>query len=336
MRAGDAAVRPLLVRPGARFTCHRDGLCCTDVHLLGPVSAREREAIDARVKNAVVRGRLLEVLAPRANGHCVFLEAGRGCRIYDAGLKPRSCDRFPFTLAATPEGGRVATDHRCPCRTMGERRALSAGDVGAVLLDSAGRLWADRRISARIRIAHRRSVSFARYLDVERPLLDALARGDRTALGDVALPTRADGLWDAVAGELDVDTEHPTRWSLMQRAFARALLATQRGDEIAAFERPWAESFEHAERRSRQSDPQAMLDDWIADVIWGLEWSLTHTFTQVRAELAARAAIALRLARCIGARHGARADTAMAEAIAIVEVSGLSDAWLDAIARLRA
>jgi len=33
--------RPLLVRPGARFTCSGDGLCCTDLHALGPMTRTE-------------------------------------------------------------------------------------------------------------------------------------------------------------------------------------------------------------------------------------------------------------------------------------------------------
>ena len=30
--------RPLIVRPGARFACAGDGLCCTDLHALGPLT----------------------------------------------------------------------------------------------------------------------------------------------------------------------------------------------------------------------------------------------------------------------------------------------------------
>jgi Fe-S-cluster containining protein len=331
-------VRPLLVRDGARFTCSGDGLCCTDVHLLGPVSKRERAPIEAIATHAVVRGKQLTVLTPQANGHCVFLSAESGCAIYDTGAKPKSCHRFPFTLAATPEGGRVGTDHRCPCRTMGERAEIRPETTAELLTDSAGRLWADRRIEPRIALSHQRVVSFARYRQLEESLLASLARGELLAVvGDGVLPPRADGLWESVANELDQPDEYPTRWSLMQQAFARGLRAVLRGGPVEPFERPWAESFERAEKRSREvRDPAVMLADWIADVIWSLEWSASFTLSQTRVELGARARIARLLAAHLEARAGARRDTAMAEAIAIVEVSGLADAWMSAVARLRA
>ena len=34
-------VRPLTVRPGARYTCFGDGLCCTNIHGLGPLTKKE-------------------------------------------------------------------------------------------------------------------------------------------------------------------------------------------------------------------------------------------------------------------------------------------------------
>ena len=33
--------RPLLPRPGARYTCFGDGLCCTDIHGIGPLTKKE-------------------------------------------------------------------------------------------------------------------------------------------------------------------------------------------------------------------------------------------------------------------------------------------------------
>lgn len=331
-------VRPLLVRRGARFTCAGDGLCCTDVHLLGPVSKRERASIEAIAKTAVVRGTHLTVLTPQRNGHCVFLADAGGCAIYDTGLKPKSCHRFPFLLAATPEGGRIGTDHRCPCRTMGERAEVRAEDALELLTDARGRLWPDRRVEPRIALSHRRVISFPRYRLLEDELLASLARGELAAVvGDGVLPMRADALWDGVARELDVESEHPTRWSLMQRAFARGLVAAQHGAPIEPFPRPWAESFERAERRSpAPREPEEMLADWIADVIWALEWTLSYTLSQARVELGARARIARLLAAHLEEHGGLRADTAMAEAVAIVEVSGLAEAWTAAVRQLRA
>src|SRR5260370_891972 len=38
---GEAKVRPLLLREGARYACFGDGLCCTDMHALGPLTRSE-------------------------------------------------------------------------------------------------------------------------------------------------------------------------------------------------------------------------------------------------------------------------------------------------------
>jgi hypothetical protein len=220
---------------------------------------------------------------------------------------------------------------------MGEREAITAMGVEEVLTNAGGRLWADRRIGSRIRIAHRRTVSFARYRAIEDEMLAALELGQLGAvIGEGALPAREDALWEELANVLDRDTEFPSRWSLMQRAFARALRALA-GEPMRAFDRPWAESFERAERRSNEvRDPDAMIADWIADVIWALEWASTTTLAQVREELGIRAAIARRIAEHLGEQLGVRADTAMAEAIAIVEVTGLTEAWTTTVAQLKA
>jgi Fe-S-cluster containining protein len=318
-----ARVRPLAVRPGARFACAGDGLCCTDVHLLGPVAREERGPIE-RVKSAsIVRGRSLAVLAPRANGHCTFLDDDLRCTIHALGIKPRSCSRYPFLLAATPSGGRIGTDHRCPCRTMGERPQLTVEAALPSLLDRSGRLSADRRIEGRIAIAARRSASFARYEAIEHALFDALSANGVAALGEPARLER----WRELVIALDRIATAPTRWGAMYAAFARGLTSVASGASIDRFARPWAESFAHAERRSSPIDPEAMLADWATDAIWSLEWTHTMTLERAKAELALRARIARSLAGAISTRR----DAAMAEAIAIVEVAGLSDEWSDAV-----
>ncbi len=322
-----ARVRPLKVRPGARYACAGDGLCCTDVHLLGPVAEAERAPIDAVRPGAIVRGRSLAVLAPSAEGHCTFLAEDRRCEIHTAGIKPRSCARYPFLLAATPAGGRIGTDHRCPCRTMGPRPALSVEAAVPSLLDRRGRLSVDRRIEGRIALAPRRFVSFARYEDLESAHLARLARE--------GLPPGERRTFEArsLARALDRVAEAPTRWGAMHAAFARALTAAERAEAPMPFARPWAPScpwapsFAAAERRTPVAqDPEQMLIDWAADVIWSLEWTFATTLEGAERELRWRGDLARILARAIPARP----DAAMAEAIAIVEVVGLGDEWIEA------
>ena len=312
-----SAVRPLRVRPGVRHACAGDGLCCTDVHLLGPVARAEIAPIEEARPGAIVRGRHLAVLAPNESGGCTFLASDMRCEIHDLGIKPRSCTRYPFLLAATPAGGRIGTDHRCPCRTMGERPLLRVEDAVASIVDRRGRLSADRRIEGRIAIEGRRSVSFARYEAMEAELLgSSLLDRDTPAIASTTDIVRA---MDAIA-------EAPTRWGAMHTAFARGIEAVKAGGTCAPFSRPWARSFARAEARSPvANDPDAMLDDWLADVMWALEWTFATTLEEARSELALRVAIA----RALAASIDARADTAMAEAIAIVEVAGLSEAWVE-------
>lgn len=310
-----ARVRPLFVRPGARFACAGDGLCCTDVHLLGPVARAERAPIEAVRPGAIVRGRHLAVLAPTAHGHCTFLSDDMRCGIHTPSLQPRSCARYPFLLAATPAGGRIGTDHRCPCRTMGERPPLRVEGALPSLLDRRGRLSADRRIEGRIAIERGRRVSFARYEAIEQERLGWIQ------------PARSlrDERWRALASKLDAIAEAPTRWGAMHAAFARGLEALAEGRPCVPFARPWAESFARAERRSTTpTAPDEMLADWAADVIWALEWTFSMSLAEAEQELAWRAEIARTIARSLPTR----ADAAMAEAIAIVEVAGLSDEWV--------
>jgi len=264
---------------------------------------------------AIVRGRHLAVLTPTEQGHCTFLADDMRCEIHSSGVKPRSCARYPFLLAATPAGGRIGTDHRCPCRTMGDRPLLTVEDALPSLLDRRGRLSADRRIEGRIAIERGRRVSFARYEAIEAERLGRIepARGLRSKR------------WRALATRMDAIAEAPTRWGAMHAAFARGLEALAEKRACVPFARPWAESFERAERRSiTVGDPEAMLADWAADVIWALEWTFAMSLAEAEGEIALRAEIARVLARSLPSRR----DAAMAEAIAIVEVAGLSDEWV--------
>lgn len=280
------------------------------------MARKERPPIEAVRAGSIVVGRHLAVLAPKSDGGCTFLTADLRCGIHAPTLQPRSCARYPFLLAATPAGGRIGTDHRCPCRTMGERPPLRVEDAWPSLVDRRGRLSADRRVEGRIAIERGRRVSFARYEALEAERLGFVGEGGGLSR------TR----WRALAARMDaIAAEAPTRWSAMHAAFARGLEAVATKCAARPFARPWAESFARAERRSPVARvPDEMLADWAADVIWALEWTFSLTLAEAEREIAWRA----RIARALAAAIDARADAAMAEAIAIVEVAGLSDDWV--------
>ena len=70
--------RPLMVRPGARFTCFSDGLCCSDIHALGPLTRSEVRAVKALVPDSVEYHEGVEDHCMRtgADGFCAQREAG--------------------------------------------------------------------------------------------------------------------------------------------------------------------------------------------------------------------------------------------------------------------
>lgn len=344
----------LAVRPGASFTCHGDGLCCTDIHQLGPVSAREVPALEAVEPGVVVRLgglRLLRLSDAHRQGGCTFLEPDLRCRIHahDGGrTRPRSCHRFPYALVRTPDGPRVATDHRCPCRTLGERDPLDAEKAAEALRDTSGRLSADRRVEGRIPIARRSRVGWARYLRLEEALLEALSRAAAARpveeiLGVEPFPPLEGRTWEQVGIELASETR-ASRWGEAFRLFGRTLAwlhapPDERPPRLTFAPRLWAEAFDRAERRSALDPANAgdtverMYADFAADVLWALEWPLFHDLAQLRLELASRLAVARAFARALVAA-GHRPDRAAAESLAMIEVVGVSPGWLAIAAAL--
>lgn len=325
--------RPLLVRPGARFACHGDGLCCTDLHRLGPIADAEARALVP--PSSLVRDPELDAIAMRTTeGACVELDVS-GCALHrraGADAKPSPCRRFPFGLVATPDGGRITTDHRCPCRTIGERPPIAEDEARAALVDRRARLVADRRVE-RIRLRGARSVGFARYLAVETSMLDALAQGGSIeAVLDAEPFPELDGFrYEDLAAHL----RHPVD------ATTGAAFLVLAGDELARAlglrvtptrTVPGAAAFERATTRAPSSgDPDAMLRDFVADTLWSLAWTDDLDLARLRVELASRVALARSFVR--RRRRVVRADRAMAEAIAMIELLGLSAPWRFAMAR---
>lgn len=342
---------PWLTRPGARFTCHGDGLCCTDVHRLGPISAREAHELAKSHPGTTTRlrgQRLLRLSDAHRPGACVFLKADGRCEVHAEPVRPATCRRFPFLLARTPHGLRLGTDHRCPCRTMGERSPLDAAEIRSAVADRRGRARPDRWIEGRIALTRRTRVGFDRYVEVERDLLASLELVDGTrrvedALNITPFPPTDVGPWEHIGIALAAESR-PSRWGEAFRLFGKTLawLHAPRDERPLALKFPpriWSESFDRAERRSAFEPGAAdviverMFADFVADAIWSLEWTSVCDLTQLRADLCSRVAVARALvaAFVVG---GARPDRAAAEAIAVVEVVGVSPDWTAVVCRM--
>jgi hypothetical protein len=336
-------LRPLLARPGARFACAGDGLCCTDVHALGPLGRDEQKAFRLLLPGALIRYTepTFTAIRPGEDRRCPLL-APTGCALHASGgplAKPNTCRRFPYTLASTPRGGRVSTNHRCPCRTLGERPPLRSRleEAEGSLGDRAGRLWADVVVGSRVALTAHRRVAFSTYEALEADLFARLeSSGDPfDALDSRPLPPLAETSWDALGHSLRAEVDGSAAGEAFGW-FGDALLQLSGALRPSRRARPWAPAFDRAERRAREPEPpSAVFTDWIADEIWGLRWTLQGPFDVARAELITRYAVARRIAQTLDAR-GARPDRAAAEAVMVVELVGSSSLWADVTKSLRA
>ena len=169
-------VRPLLARPGARYTCFGDGLCCTDIHGIGPLTKKEVGEMRRIYRPSAGWNDDHDdyMLNTAADGGCLFLMSDQRCSVHaqlGPEAKPDGCRRFPLGLAATPVGGRITTDHRCPCRTMGDRPEIRPDDVEPSDL----RRWKQ---------AHRRSTYQTDPLHFERRAEFLRLGADRSAVSE--------------------------------------------------------------------------------------------------------------------------------------------------------
>lgn len=332
-RTGEPQSRPLLLRQGARYDCFGDGLCCTDIHALGPVTPAERRAVELLEPGSLVRHKDLKepVFRTQEHGPCV-LRSARGCELHarhGAEAKPVGCARFPFGLVATPDGGRITTEHRCPCRTLGARPLITVESALPSLVNAAGRLSPNGRVGPRMRIANGQNVGFARFRELEEPLLTALIAGKQPldVLGVKPLG-RLDGLSFKKIGDEMREERDGTAFGEAMVWFGSALRALLGGKPLDLHPRPWSEAFDKAEARSPEPEKaQAVLNDWLADLLWSLDWVFAvGTFEGGKRELASLYVVADAIARRL-VRAGARKDRAAAEAVMMVEVGRQSDAW---------
>lgn len=329
---------PLQVRPGARYRCFGDGLCCTDIHAIGPISRAEVKRLSVVSPGLVVRNENIgaTVVSVR-DGGCAHLGES-GCRVHAAaGLfgKPSVCRRFPYRVIATPSGKRVSTEHRCPCRTLGDRPPIDLADAIASTRDAAGRIGSDVRVGPRVLMAKGRSIPFAKYEALEAELLARLAVEDpAVVLEATPFPALDSATW--------IDVAHLYRGKIDASACGDALAWF--GDAILSLhdmplrrlrERKWAPAFDRAEARSpRVAEPESLHADWLADEIWGLEWTERGSFVAARAELVTRLTVAREITRLL-IRDGVRPDRAAAESVLVVEMAGAAPLFRSVVAAIR-
>ncbi|MCA9536176.1 MAG: YkgJ family cysteine cluster protein [Myxococcales bacterium] len=337
--APKAQIEPLLVRPGARYQCFGDGLCCMDIHMIGPIDDAEVTRVTGFLEGSAVWDETYEehALCTAADGGCVFLEADLRCRIHaDHGpeQKPEGCRRFPIGLTATPYGGRVTTEHRCPCRTLGDRPPLEPAMAAPALCDDDGHLFEDRRVK-RVRLTRKgKKVSFEQWLEVERPLLAELQKGKApwSVLPAQPFPRLKRKTWKEVAHEL-IEARDGTRYGTASAWFGDALLVLQEGARPRTPARPWAAAFDRAQARSTtQRLPRQVYADFIADAIWSLRFTEFASFDLACADWATRLAVARHCEKEIRAQ-GVSAERAAAEALTIIEVVGEAEAWRDVVSK---
>ncbi|MFI5307329.1 MAG: YkgJ family cysteine cluster protein [Polyangiales bacterium] len=335
-------VRPLLVRPGAGFRCEGDGLCCTDLHALGPMTRSETVAMRRLIPGSVHYHTDVEApcMRPGPDGRCAQLRDGR-CGVharYGAEHKPVGCRRFPYGLLSTPLGGRVTTEHRCPCRTLGKRPPIDLAEAEASLRDQAGRLESDEVAPRSIALSASRRVRFERYAELEAGLLTRLERGERPerVLDAKPFPVLGKRSWPSFAAEL-LTLDDRTRGGVALAWFADALFAGSSGHRPPRRERPWRDAFERGARRPgpRRTGEQ-VLADWLGDELWMMRWLPWRcSFDVARAELATRLAAARTLSARLR-RQGVREDQAAAEGVMAAELCASCELWGEAVRAIAA
>ena len=114
-------------RDGLRFTCTQCGKCCTgepgtvwvDEVELKKLAAFRGEPLREFVPLHTRKSRGRVTLREKANGDCVFFEAGRGCTVY--AVRPKQCRTWPFweSNLESPEKWE-RTESICPGSGEGE------------------------------------------------------------------------------------------------------------------------------------------------------------------------------------------------------------------------
>ncbi|MEZ4286960.1 MAG: hypothetical protein R3A47_02195 [Polyangiales bacterium] len=330
----------LVARPGARYTCFGDGLCCTDIHAIGPLTESEVDSV-LELDDGAARWDDEHdeyMLCTAADGGCRFLLEDRRCSIHaelGADKKPEGCRRFPLGAVRIPDGARITTDHRCPCRTMGERPLITAEASIPSLLDEDGEVDFDREIK-KVRLTWKEKISFDDWLEIENDLLSKLENGvdPSKVLGAPTFPDLKKSDWKEQAQEF-LDARDGAQFGVAMAWFGDAILQLKYGERPRDPQQPWAAAFDRAEARSPNArTAKEVFADWIADEIWSLKWAEDFSFDVAKKELATRLLVAEHLCRRF-IEKGAREDRAAAEAVMIVELVGESEYWTEIRQRIR-
>lgn len=325
---------PLLVRPGARFDCVGDGLCCSDIHAVGALTGEDCEMLALISEDAVDRheGEDAAVMMMRSDtGRCVFWSE-QGCAIHSqlgSHMKPSPCIQFPYALTATPMGGRISTQHRCTCRTLGSLPLITAEAARPNLLDSSGELKPEHAVLDDVVWSATETLSFAEYAEREAGIIAALMEGANLmgVLDAQPFPELNGATWGGVADEL-LEFTGPSRAGLAARWFGAAIGFLVDRREPTKLDRPWADSFEQAaERVVDPVSPNRVFGDWLADDVWSLRWTRFGSFARARAELATRLAVARRIAGWLDISTPKQDNISAAEAVMIVDVISTTDIW---------
>ena len=324
----------LITRPGACFTCHADGSCCTSIHLLGPVTKAEMVPVERLRKGSVVWDSTIRgnVFAYKENGTCVFLRDDNLCGVHakiGVEQKPATCRKFPYSLVSTPDGRRVVTAHRCSCRTMGERAPLDPANVEKEIRIEGEPLRSERSVTGKVPLTARKSVSFESWKGIESALFARLEKQENPwkVLGVKPFPKLAKGRkWADIAEDFQ-DQFDESAFEVAKAWFGDAILNVTEGEKFPKRERPWARFYDGAEKRSKtKRKPIEMLNDFLADGIWSFDWLGYGSFARGRYELATRLAVADSIGKQL-IKQKVRSDRAYAEALLIIELVGITEHW---------
>ncbi|MGB3052952.1 MAG: hypothetical protein WBB42_18255 [Polyangiales bacterium] len=322
------------MRAGARFDCVGDGLCCSDIHAVGALSDEDCQMLAMISEDAIDRheGEDAAVLMMRSDtGRCVFWSE-QGCAIHaqiGPEMKPTPCIQFPYALTATPSGGRISTQHRCTCRTLGPLPPVRAEEARSCLVASNGELKPEHVVLDEVFWSSNESLSFDQYAARETELIGALLEGTNlmTVLDAQPFPALRGMSWSEVADEM-LDFRGPTRAAHATRWFGDAIAFLVDRRERTEHGRPWADSFERAgERVVDPVSPNKVFGDWIADDIWSMRWTRFGSLARARSELATRLAIARRIAGWLDISTPKQDNISAAEAVMIVDLIGTTDPW---------
>jgi Fe-S-cluster containining protein len=319
--------------PGSAFACRACGRCCSDQHLLGPVTRDERDAILAAFAARGDRAGSdptnfvplptgstppVYLLRPR-EGDCSYLGRDGRCRVHaelGEALKPVVCRTFPFRPVWTPDGWHVGMSLACP--TVAKGLGPAPGEEAGRTIRSLPLLRANlREVPDLLPSADGKVMSFADYARWER---ESLAR-----LADVTIPAQ-----DA--------------WLRCVEAFVALVpMADEAGADVQTGAMPAAD--EEAQvvpgtlvPRSgigeAPQDPRAAMDALLRDLaLWvellaGLEAAdpaalrrFRHALLRLRYELAHEALAAAPMAEFARLRHRAIGTASL------TSTSSLGDGW---------